>query len=175
MNGRRRKVFFSSGGERCAAWHYPGENGACVVMAPGYGVTRDAGCDRYATALQRAGYSVLTFDYRRFGESGGEPRPIARVSEQLADWDAAIAHAGTLPEVDKSRVAIWAYSVSGAHILPVAARHPELSAAVAISAPVDGTAASRAALPYQSPGAALRLAGRGLLDALGGAFWAKPR
>ena len=171
----RRKVHFSSGRERCAAWHYPGDNGACVVMAPGYAVTKEAGCDRYAAALQQAGYSVLAFDYRRFGESGGEPRLIARVSEQLADWDSALAYAAALPDVDPNRIAIWGYSVSGAHVLPVAASHPELAAAVAISAPVDGSAASRAALRYQSPGAALRLGGRAAIDALGGAFGAEPR
>jgi pimeloyl-ACP methyl ester carboxylesterase len=175
MDPERRKVTFSSGRERRAAWHYPAESGACVVMAPGYAVTKEAGCDRYAAAFQAAGYSVLAFDYRGFGESAGEPRLVARVSEQLADWDAAIGSAADLPEVDPGRLAIWGYSVSGAHVLPVAARHPELAAAVAISAPVDGSAASRAALRHQSLGAALRLGGRGLLDTLGSPFGAQPR
>jgi pimeloyl-ACP methyl ester carboxylesterase len=144
-------------------------------MAPGYAVTKEAGCDRYAAALQQAGYSVLAFDYRRFGESDGEPRLVARVSEQLADWDSAIAYAAALPDVDPNRIAIWGYSVSGAHVFPVAAGHPELAAAVAISAPVDGSAASRAALRYQSSGAALRLGVRAAIDAFGGAFGAEPR
>lgn len=33
MTAERRKVGFPSAGSRCAAWHYPGDNGACVIMA----------------------------------------------------------------------------------------------------------------------------------------------
>jgi uncharacterized protein len=171
----RRKVYFDSGEERCAAWLYPGKNGTGVVMAPGFGVTKEAGTDRYARALQAAGFTVLAFDYRRFGESGGQPRHIARIREQLADWDAAIDFAKTIPDVDSNRLAIWAYSLSGAHVLPVAARHPDLAAAVAISAPVDGAAASRGSLRHQGIGALARLTGRGILDALGGALRREPR
>lgn len=170
----RRKVHFESGRDRCAAWVYPGGNRAGVVMAPGFGVTKEAGTDRYARALQEAGFTVLAFDYRRFGESGGRPRHVARMREQLADWHAAITFAGTLREVDASRWAIWAYSLSGAHILPVAARHPEVSAAIAISAPVDGAAAARGAMQHQSVSALLRLTARGMLDALGGAVGRMP-
>jgi uncharacterized protein len=171
----RRKVYFDSGEDRCAAWLYPGQNGTGVVMSPGFGVTKEAGTNRYAHALQTAGFTVLAFDYRRFGESGAQPRHVARIREQLADWDAAIAFARTIPDVDSNRWAIWAYSLSGAHVLPVAARHPELAAAVAISAPVDGAAASRAAMRHQSIGALARLTGRGILDALGGAVGQEPR
>jgi uncharacterized protein len=31
----REKVRFASGATECVAWHYPGDNGACVVMADG--------------------------------------------------------------------------------------------------------------------------------------------
>jgi hypothetical protein len=31
----REKVHFPSGDTKCAAWHYPGTNGACVIMAGG--------------------------------------------------------------------------------------------------------------------------------------------
>lgn len=171
----RRKVHFDSGGDRCAAWLYPGTNGAGVVLSPGFGVTKEAGTDRYARAFQTAGYTVLAFDYRRFGESGGQPRHIARIREQLADWDAALAFAQTTGDVDSNRWAAWGYSLSGAHLLPVAARHPELAAAVVISAPVDGAAASRAAMAHQSTSALARLTSRGLLDSLGGILGREPR
>src|SRR4051794_19472788 len=171
----RRKVHFASGRERCAAWLYPGANGAGVIMSPGFGVTKEAGTDRHARAFHAAGFTVLAFDYRRFGESGGRPRHIARIAEQLADWDAAIAFAGTLGDVHHGRWASWGYSLSGAHILPVAARHSELGAAVAISAPVDGAAASRGAMHHQTVGALARLTGRGVLDTVGGVFGHEPR
>ncbi len=42
MSAARRKVDFASAGDRCAAWHYPGDNGACVIMAAGLGVIKEA-------------------------------------------------------------------------------------------------------------------------------------
>src|SRR5436190_11790664 len=87
----RQKAFFASGRTTLAAWHYPGANGACVVMAGGTGVTKEPGTDRFAARFNEAGFSVLAFDFRRFGESGGEPRQVLRIRDQLADWAAAIA------------------------------------------------------------------------------------
>jgi predicted alpha/beta hydrolase len=94
---------FQSGGETCVASHYRGTNGACVVMAAGGGVPKEPGTDPFGIPIHRAGFSVLAFDYRRLGESGGRPRQIIRIGEQLADWRAAIEHARTLPEVDRRR------------------------------------------------------------------------
>ena len=34
----REPVRFISGDTYCVAWHYPGTNGACVIMAAGFGV-----------------------------------------------------------------------------------------------------------------------------------------
>jgi pimeloyl-ACP methyl ester carboxylesterase len=163
----REKIRFTSGGADCAAWHYPGTNGACVVMAGGFAVTKEPGTDLFAKRFHDAGFTVLAFDYRHLGESGGRPRQVQRVREQLADWAAAIAHARTLPGVDPARIAIWGFSASGGHVLRVAARHPELAAAIAQTPNADGPAATRNAMRYQKPAALLRLTGRGILDALG--------
>src|SRR3954454_10073841 len=86
----REKVQFPSGDTTCAAWHYPGTTGACVVMAGGGAVTKEPGTDRFAKVFHEAGFTVLAFDYRRLGESGGHPRQIVRMGEQHADWKAAI-------------------------------------------------------------------------------------
>src|ERR1700754_2930287 len=112
ITGRREKVWFGSGGADCAAWHYPGTNGACVVMAGGGGVNKEPGTDPFAKRFHDAGFSVLAFDYRRLGESGGLPRQFIRIKDQLADWQAAIAFASTLPGVDPARLAIWGFSLS---------------------------------------------------------------
>ena len=32
----RHKIRFTSGDTECAAWHYPGANGGCVVMTGGF-------------------------------------------------------------------------------------------------------------------------------------------
>jgi pimeloyl-ACP methyl ester carboxylesterase len=165
----RQKVEFQSGGETCAAWHYPGTNGACVVMAGGMAVPKEPATDAFAEHFQRSGYTVLAFDYRRIGASGGEPRQVVRVRDHLADWDAAIARAATLPTVDDSRLAVWGFSFSGGLVVDVAARHRHLAAAIAQTPLVDGQAATRKAARHQKFGALLRFTGFAMVDGIRGA------
>jgi fermentation-respiration switch protein FrsA (DUF1100 family) len=171
----REKVRFVSGGTECAAWYYPGTNGGCVIMTGGFAVTKEPGTDLFAKRFNDAGFAVLAFDYRRLGESGGQPRQVQRVKEQLADWATAIAHASTLPGVDPARLAIWSFSASGGHVFRLAARHQELAAAIAQTPNADGLAAARNAARHQKPLAMLRFTGRGILDAAGALAGRPPR
>jgi uncharacterized protein len=170
----REKISFASGDAECAAWHYPGTNGVCVIMAGGFAVTKEPGTDPFAQRFQQAGFTVLAFDYRRIGESGGHPRQVQPLGDQLADWTAAIAFAGTLPGIDPTRLALWGFSASGGHVLRVAARTPAVAAAVAQTPNADNLAAARNAARYQRPLAALRFTGRGIRDALGALFGRPP-
>src|SRR3954447_16702027 len=164
----RQKVDFPSGDTTCVAWHYPGTNGGCVVMAGGLAVTKEPGTDPFAKRFQDAGFAVLAFDYRRLGQSGGHPRQVVRMREQHADWQAAIGFARTLPDVDATKGAIWGFSASAGHVFPVAARNPDLAAAIACSPLADGPAISPHAMRYQEPLAALRFTGRAVADFLVG-------
>jgi fermentation-respiration switch protein FrsA (DUF1100 family) len=171
----REKVQFASGADACAAWHYQGTNGACVVMAGGFAVTKEAGTDAFASRFQQAGFSVLAFDYRRLGESGGQPRLVLPVRDQIADWQAAISFAATLPEVDAARIALWAFSASGGHVLRVAAGNPAVAAVIAQTPNTDGLAAARNQSRHQRVGAMLRFSGRAALDTMGGVLGRPPR
>jgi uncharacterized protein len=173
-SAERQKVHFVSGDTTCAAWHYPGTNGGCVIMAGGLAVTKEPGTDRFAERFHEAGFTVLAFDYRHLGESGGQPRQIARIGEQHADLQAAIDCARTLPEVDPSKLAIWGFSASGGHVFPVASRNPDLAAAIAQAPLADGPAAAPNAMRHQTPIASLRFTGRAILDALGGLVGRNP-
>ncbi len=170
----RDKVRFRSGDTECVAWHYPGRNGACVIMAGGGAVTKEPGTDLFATRFHEGGFGVLAFDYRRLGESGGQPRQVISIKDQLADWQAAIEFAPTLPGVDPARLAIWGFSLSGGHVLRVAARNPRLGAAIAQTPNADGLAATRNASRFQKPLAMLRLTGRSLRDTVGGLIGRPP-
>lgn len=173
-NARRRKVNFACSGSRCAAWHYPGTNGACVIMAAGLAVIKEAGTDPLAKLLHDAGYSVLAFDYRRLGESDGTPRQLVRFDDQLADFDAAIQFAATLPEVDAGKVAIWGFSASGGHVLRLAARNPKVAAAIAHAPLVDGPHAMRHAVRHMTAVSLVRVLARATADAVGGLFGHAP-
>lgn len=171
---QREKVRFVSGDAECAAWHYPGANGACVIMAGGFAVTKEPATDLFAQRFHDAGYTVLAFDYRGLGESEGERRLVLPIKDQLADWHAAIAFAATLPGVDATKLAIWGFSASGGYVLEVAARAPQVAAAIAQTPNADGPAGLRNASSHQQPWAMLRFTGRAILDVLGGLAGRRP-
>jgi uncharacterized protein len=146
---RRRTVDFRSGDSYCGAWLYLPVTVSeapvpVVVMGHGLGATREMGLAPYAERFAAAGLAVLVFTYRHLGDSGGEPRQVLSMAKQVADWDAALAYAAGRPEVDGSRVAVWGSSLGGGHAIAVAARHPELRAAVAQCPFTDGLASAGA-------------------------------
>lgn len=175
MTGSERlAVRFRSGADECAAWHYPGSTSGCVVMAAGLAVTKEPGTDAFAARFQAAGFSVLAFDHRHLGASGGAPRQVTPVRGQLEDWRSAISFAGRLPGVDPRRLAAWGFSISGGHALRVAAEGAGLAAVIAQTPNVDGLAALRGAAPHTTRSALLRLTATGIADTVAGWFGADP-
>jgi len=167
----RTEVAFGSHGATCRAWRYApadGGDGAtrpCVVMAHGFGATRDASLAPYAERFAAAGLHVLVFDYRHFGASDGEPRQLVSVRRQLQDYAAAVHFAHALAGVDPARVAVWGTSFSGGHALVTAATVPGVAAAVCQCPMMDGLAAVLNIARYAGIGQLLRLTGHGLRDA----------
>ena len=146
----RHDIAFPSGETTCAAWLYLPDgvtNPPVVILGHGLGATRDMRLDAFAERFAAAGIAALAFTYRYFGDSGGSPRQLLSIKRQLEDWDAAIAHVKTRVDVDRSRIAVWGSSFGGGHAIVVAARHPELSAAVAQCPFTDGIASARALGP----------------------------
>lgn len=151
----RRTVRFPSGDAYCSAWLYLPSTAAdvappIVVMGHGLGATRELGIAPYAERFAEAGMAVLVFTYRNLGDSGGGPRQVLSMPKQLADWDAALGYVAGLAEVDGSRVAIWGSSLGGGHVIAVAARHPELRAAVSQCPFTDGLASAGALGPRET-------------------------
>jgi uncharacterized protein len=156
---QREGMAFRSGADDCAAWHYQGSNGACVVMAGGAGVTKEPATDRFAARFHAAGYSVLAFDHRHIGESGGTPRQVVRIREQLADWEAALDCAASLPGVEVGKIAGWGFSLAAGHLLRLAARPRDrhrLAAVIAQAPLADGAMSSPHALRHETLGVVAR-------------------
>jgi alpha-beta hydrolase superfamily lysophospholipase len=161
-------------GATLAAWHYPGSNGAVVVMAGGAGIAKELATDRFAARFHAAGFSVLAFDYRGFGRSGGAPRGVVNVRTQLDDWAAAVEAGRDLEEVDADRVGIWGASLSGGHVLRVAARDHGIAAVVAQNPLTDGLLALPNALRHETLAVALRFPIIAGWDAFRGLFARPP-
>src|SRR5580765_1801499 len=149
----RTKVRFPVGGTEVVALHYAGSNGVCVVMAPGGGVLKEPGTDRFAARFQAAGFGVLAIDFRGFGESGGAARDVIKPRGQRADLRAAVGFAAGLPGVE--RVAVWGFSLGGGLALAVASRDRRVDAVIAQTPFVSGLASSPNALRHETIGVVL--------------------
>lgn len=127
-------VAFTSDGVSCAGDLYlpAGSSGSVPCLVIGHGFSGTKGLARgFAERFAETGLAVLVFDYRHFGASGGQPRQLVDVNKQRADYHAAVAFARTYPGIDPRRVAIWGTSLSGGHVLSVAAEDPRIAAVVA--------------------------------------------
>lgn len=137
-----REVFFESGGVRCAADLYLPEGQPqpvpCVVMAHGGSGTKRLGLPAYAGKFAAGGIAALVLDYRGFGASQGQPRQVIDVAAQRDDYRAAVAFARGQPALDPDRVALWGTSLSGGHVVTVAADDPTLAAVVCQVPLIDG-------------------------------------
>ena len=165
----RADVTFLSAGTPCAGWLYrPADADGevpCVVMAHGFGLTRQDGLPGYAAALTRAGVAVLVYDHRCLGDSGGEPRQRIRPSEQLEDRLAAITFARTLEGVDPDRIILWGYSLSGGTTLEAAAADQHVAGAILLCPFLDGRWRTLHGIRVD-PGNALWLTVQAMRDAL---------
>lgn len=121
-----------------------------IIMAHGWGGTA-ANFRRDAIDLAQAGYLVITFDYRGWGQSDGrvlligapdrkggrrftaevqELREYVDPIEQTTDWFNVIHWAMGEPAVDKNRIGLRGSSYSGGHVFYVAALEPRVKAIV---------------------------------------------
>ncbi|HYJ57286.1 MAG TPA: alpha/beta fold hydrolase [Mycobacterium sp.] len=147
------EMAFTSGEVTCSAWHFasesvlPPEGGRpVVVMAHGFGGTKDSGQEPFAQRFSAAGIDVPAFDDRGFGASDGQPRQSLSVRRQIDDYHTAVEAAKLLDGVDAARIALWGASFSGGHVLRVGAERDDIGAVIALTPLTSGAAVSRAAV-----------------------------
>jgi fermentation-respiration switch protein FrsA (DUF1100 family) len=124
-------------GERGATlrgWFYPAQTttspAPAVVMSHGASGVKEMHLDDYAQTFAEAGLNVVVYDHQNFGDSDGSPRQEIDPVLQYRDLRNAITYATTRPEVDAARVGIWGSSLSGGHVLMVAAIDKRVKAVV---------------------------------------------
>jgi len=136
-----KDVSFEVGGLNIKAWLYIPQDLSdpvpCIIMNHGFGGTRDMLLENYALRFQDAGMASLTFDYRHFGESDGEPRQLFAIKSQLEDCTAAIDYARSRNEIDPDRIAIWGTSAGGGYGLAIAAKDKKIACVCAQVAGLD--------------------------------------
>ncbi len=110
-----------------------------VVQGPGWLGLADAKVYvPYHDAFTAAGFAVLVFDYRGFGESDGERGPIYP-EWQFQDWRNAVSYARARDDLDPLRVAIFGSGgTGGGNAVLVAAAEPSVRATISQVPVADG-------------------------------------
>lgn len=135
MNYRfsREDVYFYSEGTKCSAWFYlPETDKKCpvIVMANGFGGTREIRLYEYAERFAQNGYSCFLFDYRNFGASDGNKRQLINAKMQLEDWNSAIEHIKKDNRIDKEKLLLFGTCFAGGHVIWLSAHRNDVIATV---------------------------------------------
>jgi fermentation-respiration switch protein FrsA (DUF1100 family) len=109
-----------------------GEVRAGVVLCHGYTGVKDLYLPDNAAVLNKAGYAVLTFDYKGWGKSEGSRSRLAPFS-RVADVQAAITYLGLQEQVDKSRIGIYGTSYGTATVVFTAAIDERVKCTVGVA------------------------------------------
>ena len=157
----RKDVSLEVGNTALSAWLYLPKNlstpVACIIMSHGFGGTKDMILESYALRFVEAGMAVLTFDYRYFGESEGEPRQLFMISYQLEDYKAAVEYARNLKEIDSDKIALWGTSASGGYGVVIAAQDKKIACIVGQCPALDSQEDGKLTLKREGIGFFLRL------------------
>jgi uncharacterized protein len=133
----QRPVNFYSEGVRLVGDVYypedlqPGEKRPGIVLCHGYTGVKDLYLPDNARVLNAAGYMVMTFDYKGWGDSEG-PRSRLAPYGRVYDVQAALSFFSTLPEVDAERLGIYGTSYGGATVVWVGAIDPRVKCIVSV-------------------------------------------
>ena len=140
----RRDIEFPSGGSLCRGWLYSPDAPAgmqpapAIVMAHGFSAVKEMfRLSSYAERIEAAGFMVLVFDFRFLGASDGNPRGQIIFHDQQEDYRNAITWLSLQPEVDEDRIGVWGTSLSGGHVLHLAAFDRRIKAVVAQVPTID--------------------------------------
>lgn len=136
-------VRFHSGPARLAGTLRLPETGSApypaVVQGPGWLGLADANAYKpYHEALLAAGFAILAFDYRGFGDSTGDATFLDPMT-QVADWRAAVTYLDTRPEIDPKRIgAFGTGGTGGGNAIYAGGLDPRIKAVVSQVPVADG-------------------------------------
>ncbi|MBU3066107.1 alpha/beta hydrolase [Nocardia sp. NEAU-G5] len=136
---RREAVEFTSGTVTLAGHLYRPPSAEAEERTPGLVMcgpissVKEQTLPHYAERFSDAGYTVLTFDPRNFGESEGEPRFRYNPNSVIADYAHAVGYLLTRPDIDPEAVAAVGVCMGGGYAVSLGARDKRLKAVVAIA------------------------------------------
>jgi hypothetical protein len=94
----------------------PGDRLPGVVVAGTWTSVKEQMAERYAKRMAERGYAALSFDFRNYGESGGEPRQYESARLKSEDIQSAARFLRSRPEVDPERIGGLAVCASASYM-----------------------------------------------------------
>ncbi|HWU25107.1 MAG TPA: alpha/beta fold hydrolase [Rhizomicrobium sp.] len=138
----RELIAFKSDGSEIKGHFYKPDSAKppypCVVMGGGWCYVKELIQPEYANFFVKAGIAALTFDYRHFGESEGQPRQHIDPWQQCDDIINAVTYVSLRSDVDANRIGIWGISYAGAHVFPVAAHDSRVRCVMSVVPMLNG-------------------------------------
>jgi fermentation-respiration switch protein FrsA (DUF1100 family) len=135
--GHREPVRFVSDGLTLAGHLYrpPGATGSTpgIVMCGPASSVKEQTLPHYAQRFADAGYTVLTFDSRSYGESEGQPRCYYDPAQIIDDYANAVSYLRGRADVDGDRIALAGVCMGGGYAISTAARDKRVAAVVSIA------------------------------------------
>jgi uncharacterized protein len=120
-------TFISRTGIKIAARFFPGRSHATIILSHGYGDNQNEMLP-WANFLNRAGYSVLTYDMRGRGRSGGDAVTLGALEQY--DLISAVDYLTSRRDVDRARIGALGVSLGGATTILAAAQDRGIKAVV---------------------------------------------
>lgn len=74
--------------------------------------------------------AAITYDYRYFGESGGEPRQLINGIKQMEDLRAVIDYARNQENIDENKIVLWSTSAAGRYGIIIAAEDEKIAGVI---------------------------------------------
>lgn len=121
---RKNTQFHAEDGTVLRGWWYTHEDGKPhpgIIMAHGFSGTKEMFLDNFASTFHSAGFEVLVYDHRNWGESDKPVPGEIDPTQQIRDYRDAITWFSQQSGVDANRIGIWGSSYAGGHVLVVAA------------------------------------------------------
>lgn len=109
-----------------------------VIMTQGLALLKEHYLPNWAKRFQEAGFNVLTYDHRNFGDSEGAPRNEVHLYKQSDDYVDAVTYAQTIEDVDKNKVFIWGIGHSGGGCGTAAAMDRRIAGAILVMPSLSG-------------------------------------
>jgi uncharacterized protein len=112
----------------------PAQQYPAVIVAGSWTTVKEQMAGLYAERLAAQGFVTLAFDFRHYGESGGEPRNYEVPEDKIEDIRSAISYVQSLPFVHSQQIGGLGVCFSTGLMAAASVRDPRLNS-VAMIAP----------------------------------------